>query len=91
MLRPLNKKMIQSFCEAAESITICFDESSFKKRKGEVLAISVMNQSAEQKIVALVEHNERSDSVGKYEIDVKIIMRSLRDVLGPCFDATMKK
>ena len=91
MLRPLNEKMIQSFCMAAESITICFDESSFKKRKGEVLAVSIMNQSAEQKIVALVEHNERSDSVGKYEIDVKVIMQSLRDVLGPCFDATMKK
>ena len=91
MLQPLNEKMIRSFCEIAQSITICFDESSFKKRKGQVLAVSVMNQAAEQKIVALVEHNERSDSITKYVFDVKIIMQSLRTALGPCLTATMNK
>ena len=91
MLQPLNEKLIRSFCSSAESITICFDESSFKTRKGQVLAVSVMNQAAEQKIVALVEHNERSDSIGKYAIDVKIILESLRDALGSCFTSTMLK
>ena len=91
MLKPLNEKIIRSFCEKAQSITICFDESSFKKRKGEVLAISVMNEAAEQKIIDLVEHNERSDSIGKYVFDVKIIMQSLRNTLGEYFNATMNK
>ena len=91
MLKPLNEKMIRSFCDTAQSITICFDESSFKKKKGQTLAVSVMNEAANQKLVALVEHNERSDTIEKYVIDVKVIMQSLRTALGPRLTATMMK
>ena len=91
MLRPLNQKQVQSFCEQAERITICFDESSFKTKIGQILAISVMNEKAEQKIVSLVEHNERSSTVKKHLIDVKVIMAALTDSLGDFFKSTMLK
>ena len=91
MLRPLNEKQVQSFCDQAERITICFDESSFKTKIGQILAISVMNEKAEQKIVSLVEHNERSSTVKKHLIDVKVIMAALTDSLGDFFKPTMLK
>ena len=91
MLKPLNHKQVQSFCEKAERITICFDESSFKTKIGQILAISVMNEKAEQKIVSLVEHNERSSTVKKHLIDVKVIMAALTDSLGDLLKPTMLK
>ena len=91
MLRPLNAKQVQSFCDQAEQITICFDESSFKTKIGQILAISVMNEQAEQRIVSLVEHNERSATVKKHLIDVKVIMEALADSLGDIFKPTMLK
>ena len=92
MLRPLNETQLQSFCNQAERITICFDESSFKTKIGAILAISVMNEKAEQKIVSIIEHNERSSTVKKHLIDVKVIMKSLADSLGEThFKPTMLK
>ena len=92
MLRPLNETQLQSFCNKAERITICFDESSFKTKIGAILAISVMNEKAEQKIVSIIEHNERSSTVKKHLIDVKVIMKSLADSLGEThFKPTMLK
>ena len=91
MLRPLNEKLNRAFCSDAQSLTICFDESTFKTKNGHILAISFMNEAAQQRIIALVEHNERSDSIGKHAIDVEIIMNSLRDALGEKFGPSMNK
>ena len=50
-----------------------------------------MNEKAEQRIVFLVEHNERSSTVKKHLIDVKVIMAALTDSLGDVFKPTMLK
>ena len=48
-----------------------------------------MNEKVEQKVVSLVEHNERSFTVPKHLIDVKVIMKALAESLGETFVPTM--
>ena len=73
LLRPLNHSNAQRFCNEAKSLSLSFDETSFQTKEGSIFGVTMVNEKAETHLITMVEHNQKSATEQKYEIDVRLI------------------
>ena len=91
MLPNLNRSRMVKFCENAEELSLCFDESSYSKKQGGILALSLMNEKAENQLIAMIEHNEKPLDELQHTFDVRFILEKLRNIFGDSFDSMVLK
>ena len=92
MLVTLNKIYIQQFLAEAIELTIAFDETSLSTKLGHAMAIVVMDQTGQSKVISILEHEERAGSAGsKAALDVDLIIDTLKSLVGENFQSTCLK
>ena len=91
MLPNLNRTRMIEFCESATELSLCFDGTSYSKKEGGIFALSVMNEKAENQLIAMTEHNEKAIDEPQHVFDVRIILQTLRDTFGDSFELFVSK
>ena len=91
MLPTLNKTRMTNFCSDAKELCICFDGSSFSTKEGGIFAISMMNHEAENHLIAMIEHNEKSENELQHVYDVRLIIQTLQNIFGDSFETIISK
>ena len=91
MLPNLNKTRMMNFCSNAKELCLCFDGSSFSTQEGGIFALSMMNEEAENHLIAMIEHNEKAENELQHVYDVRLILQKLQNIFGDSFDTIISK
>ena len=91
MLPNLNRTRMIQFCTNAKDLCICFDASSFSKKQGSILALSVIDDKANNHLIAMIEHNEKAVGELQHVLDARVIIQTLQATFGDKFDMIVSK
>ena len=79
------------FCSDATEIWICFDGTSLSTKQGGVFGLTVMNEKAQNHLIAMFEHNEKADGEPQHVLDVPMIIQTLKNTFGESFESIIEK
>ena len=77
----LNRARMLKFCSDATEICICFDGTSLSTKQGGVFGLTVMNEKAQNHLIAMIEHNEKDDDGPQHVLDVRMIIQTLKNTV----------
>ena len=87
----LNRARMLKFCSDATEICICFDGTSLSTKQGGVFGLTVMNEKAQNHLIAMIEHNEKADGEPQHVLDVRMIIQTLKNTFGESFESIIEK